>query len=77
MLLAYLLSQINELSLFLTRGGYRVIPKVIEFWQGQSKRLHDRIEFRRSNERSENENNETDAYWKNGDDGWIYARLSS
>lgn len=58
-------------------GGYRVIPKVIEFWQGQSKRLHDRIEFRRSNERSENENNETDAYWKNGDDGWIYARLSS
>ena len=28
-------------------GGYRVIPEVIEFWQGQENRLHDRLRYTR------------------------------
>ena len=30
-------------------GGYILIPEVIEFWQGRSSRLHDRIEYKKSN----------------------------
>lgn len=53
-------------------GGFVVIPRSVEFWQGQSDRLHDRIRFRRlkPNEKVD------DILVHPGTNGWVYERLS-
>src|SRR5690606_26372622 len=30
-------------------GGYKLIPSAVEFWQGRTNRLHDRLKYTRSN----------------------------
>lgn len=53
------------------RGGYILKPDSIEFWQGQTTRIHDRIRFRKP------KGNEPDGHLTHhGEDGWIYERLA-
>merc|ERR550517_531240 len=54
-------------------GGYRVVPSVVEFWQGQSTRIHDRIRFRTSREGEVLD----PAVSRQGEDGWIIERLAA
>lgn len=53
-------------------GGFKVIPDKVEFWQGQSSRLHDRIVFRKPEADEVVDENLT----KKGVDGWVYERLA-
>ncbi|XP_064100562.1 pyridoxine-5'-phosphate oxidase-like isoform X3 [Macrobrachium nipponense] len=55
-----------------TWGGFRVVPEVIEFWQGQTTRIHDRICFRKP--LPDEVLNEQ--LTKQGEDGWVYERLA-
>lgn len=51
-------------------GGYLITPKVIEFWQGQTNRLHDRIQFRKSNEDVDGK------LVHQAENGWVMERLA-
>ncbi|XP_025418316.1 pyridoxine-5'-phosphate oxidase isoform X2 [Sipha flava] len=52
-------------------NGYKIIPRTIEFWQGQSDRLHDRIVFERAEYSREKPN-----VYHLGENGWVFYRLS-
>uniref|UniRef100_A0AAZ3R8G5 pyridoxal 5'-phosphate synthase n=1 Tax=Oncorhynchus tshawytscha TaxID=74940 RepID=A0AAZ3R8G5_ONCTS len=53
-------------------GGYIVKPYLMEFWQGQTNRLHDRIVFTRL----KNGESVLEEYEHNAEAGWVYQRLS-
>jgi len=50
-------------------GGYIVKPNKIEFWQGQSSRMSDRILFTKTDKPEELK------FSKPGENGWVYQRL--
>lgn len=51
-------------------GGYLILPRMIEFWQGQTNRLHDRIRFRKSDKDAD------EKLIHRGENGWVYERLA-
>jgi len=53
-------------------GGYIIKPHHIEFWQGQTTRVHDRLVFRRPEQGEALD----PAVTHQGDDGWLYERLA-
>ncbi|XP_055852102.1 pyridoxine/pyridoxamine 5'-phosphate oxidase-like [Episyrphus balteatus] len=54
-------------------GGYLIRPRLIEFWQGQTDRLHDRIRFRRGSKKEEEVD---EKFVHSGEDGWVFERLA-
>ncbi|XP_034564533.1 pyridoxine-5'-phosphate oxidase [Notolabrus celidotus] len=53
-------------------GGYIVKPYLIEFWQGQTNRLHDRIVFTKQKDGE----SELGEFQHAAEGGWVYRRLS-
>lgn len=62
-----------ETSASLRRGGYILYPQVMEFWQGQTNRLHDRIVFRRSLQTGDAP---LGPMTHRGEEDWLYERLA-
>uniref|UniRef100_A0A8C3YBM5 Pyridoxine-5'-phosphate oxidase n=1 Tax=Catagonus wagneri TaxID=51154 RepID=A0A8C3YBM5_9CETA len=54
-------------------GGYILYPQVIEFWQGQTNRLHDRIVFRRGPPTGDAP---LGPMTHRGEEDWLYERLA-
>lgn len=54
-------------------GGYILYPQVIEFWQGQTNRLHDRIVFRRGLTTGDSP---LGPMTHQGEEDWVYERLA-
>lgn len=53
-------------------GGYRVVPSMVEFWQGQSNRIHDRLRFRKP---GDGEEMDPEMFVK-GEEGWVIERVA-
>jgi len=53
-------------------GGFLVIPDVMEFWQGQTTRIHDRVRFRKLGPDEKVDETVTHT----GDEGWVFERLA-
>ncbi|KAG4078408.1 hypothetical protein HA402_013119 [Bradysia odoriphaga] len=53
-------------------GGYLVVPHRFEFWQGQSNRVHDRIQFRKTDDTTAVDNKLV----FQGEKDWVYERLA-
>ncbi|KAG0708487.1 Pyridoxine-5'-phosphate oxidase [Chionoecetes opilio] len=53
-------------------GGFQIVPDSIEFWQGQTNRIHDRIRFRIPAQDEVLD----EALTKEGENGWVYERLA-
>uniref|UniRef100_A0A8C0DWU5 Pyridoxine-5'-phosphate oxidase n=1 Tax=Balaenoptera musculus TaxID=9771 RepID=A0A8C0DWU5_BALMU len=54
-------------------GGYILYPQVMEFWQGQTNRLHDRIAFRRGLPTGDSP---LGPMTHRGEEDWLYERLA-
>lgn len=59
-------------SVHVCRGGYVVKPFLMEFWQGQTTRLHDRIVFTRTKDGE----SELGDFQHGAEGGWVYQRLA-
>uniref|UniRef100_A0A671GAU2 Pyridoxine-5'-phosphate oxidase n=1 Tax=Rhinolophus ferrumequinum TaxID=59479 RepID=A0A671GAU2_RHIFE len=54
-------------------GGYILYPQMVEFWQGQTNRLHDRIVFRRGLPTGDSP---LGPMTHRGEEDWLYERLA-
>lgn len=61
---------------FVHRGGYVVRARVIEFWQGQTRRLHDRIRFRLAEDADSDSAKLSPELTSVGSNGWVFERLA-
>ncbi|ODN05762.1 Pyridoxine-5'-phosphate oxidase [Orchesella cincta] len=55
-------------------GGFRLVPQMIEFYQGQRDTINDRIRFRKVSE-TDTPSAADEPGVSVGDDGWVYERL--
>lgn len=53
-------------------GGYMITPRMVEFWQGQTNRLHDRIRFRKGSDDEPVDG----TLVHQAENGWVMERLA-
>lgn len=58
------------------RGGFLLKPHTVEFYQGQSNRLSDRIQFRHISSDADKSIPIDPTATHQGINGWVYERLS-